>query len=59
MHNKPLTISVITVTYNSAATLADTLNSVRQQDYPHVEHILVDGGSTARKVDISGPTAMW
>jgi len=52
MHNKPLKISVITVTYNSAATLADTLNSVRQQDYPHVEHILVDGGSTDGTVDI-------
>jgi glycosyltransferase involved in cell wall biosynthesis len=45
-------ISVITVTYNSAATLKDTLESVRNQDYPEVEHILVDGLSKDETVDI-------
>ena len=39
-------VSLITVTYNSAATLAQTLESVQAQDYPHIEHIVVDGGST-------------
>lgn len=39
-------ISVITATYNSAATLADTLASVVAQTYPDVEHIIVDGAST-------------
>ncbi|HKP32974.1 MAG TPA: glycosyltransferase family 2 protein [Chitinophagaceae bacterium] len=39
-------ISIITVTYNSASTLRDTLESVKNQDYPYIEHILVDGGST-------------
>ncbi len=38
-------ISVITVSYNSAATIGDTLASVRGQDYPSVEHIVVDGAS--------------
>ena len=45
-------ISVITVTYNSAATVKDTLDSVRDQDYPDVEHILVDGLSKDETVDI-------
>lgn len=45
-------ISIVTVTYNSAATLADTLKSVRQQDYPDVEHILIDGASKDATVDI-------
>ena len=39
-------ISLITVTYNSAATIRDTLDSVLSQDYPDVEHIIIDGGST-------------
>jgi glycosyltransferase involved in cell wall biosynthesis len=45
-------ISIITVTYNSAATLSDTLQSVRSQDYPDIEHILVDGGSTDGTVEL-------
>ncbi len=45
-------ISIITVTYNSAATLAHTLESVNSQDYPDIEHILVDGGSTDETVAI-------
>ena len=38
--------SIVTVCFNSAATLADTLRSVSEQVYPRVEHVLVDGGST-------------
>ena len=38
--------SIITVCYNSAATIVDTLHSVAQQTYPHVEHIVIDGGSS-------------
>ena len=38
-------ISVITVCYNSAATIADTLRSVAAQNYPNVEHVIIDGGS--------------
>jgi acetyltransferase-like isoleucine patch superfamily enzyme len=45
-------VSLITVTYNSAATLAQTLESVQAQDYPHIEHIVVDGGSTDRTLEI-------
>lgn len=39
-------ISIITVTYNSAGTLRDTLTCIQQQDHPDIEHILIDGGST-------------
>lgn len=38
-------ISVITVCYNSAATIADTLRSVAAQDYKDIEHIVIDGAS--------------
>ena len=44
--NVYMKISVITVSYNSAKTIADTLNSVAVQTYPNVEHIVVDGAST-------------
>lgn len=36
-------ISIITCTYNSAATVADTIRSVNRQTYPDIEHIIVDG----------------
>lgn len=39
------TISIITVTYNAASTIADCLLSVVSQTHP-VEHIIVDGAST-------------
>lgn len=37
--------TIVTPTFNSAATLRDTLESIRIQDYPNVEHIIIDGGS--------------
>jgi glycosyltransferase involved in cell wall biosynthesis len=40
------TVTVITVCYNSSATLARALASVAQQTWPSVEHILIDGAST-------------
>ena len=38
-------ITVITATYNSAATVVDTLNSVASQTHTDTEHIIVDGAS--------------
>jgi glycosyltransferase involved in cell wall biosynthesis len=45
-------ITVITVCYNSAATIADTLRSVANQTYPLIEHIVVDGLSKDGTVEI-------
>lgn len=38
-------ISIITATYNSAATVRDTLTCIANQQYPNIEHIIVDGVS--------------
>lgn len=40
-----LKISVITVCFNSADTLAEALQSVADQTWPHIEHIVIDGAS--------------
>lgn len=45
-------ISIITVAFNAATTLADTLQSVAAQTHPDVEHIVVDGASTDGTLDI-------
>ena len=45
-------ISIITVTYNSASTINDCLASVKLQKYNHIEHIIVDGGSTDQTLSI-------
>ena len=47
-----LQVSIITVSYNSAETIQETIESVRGQTYPHIEYIVVDGGSTDGTVDI-------
>jgi len=45
-------ITVITATYNSAATVRDTIESVLAQDYPEVEYIVVDGNSRDATAEI-------
>lgn len=45
-------ISIITVCYNSVATLATAIESVLGQTYPDIEHIVVDGGSKDGTVEI-------
>lgn len=46
MHEPHRLVSIVTVTFNSAATLTDTLVSVANQTYPYLQHVLVDGGSS-------------
>lgn len=45
-------ISIITATYNSGDTIRDTLESVLSQTYPDFEHIIVDGKSKDKTVEI-------
>lgn len=45
-------ISIITATYNSGATLRDTINSILSQNYSHWQHVIVDGGSKDNTIDI-------
>lgn len=45
-------ITVITVSYNSAATIADTVRSVASQSHPDVEHLVIDGRSTDGTVQV-------
>ena len=45
-------VTIITVTLNSEATIRDTLNSVLSQTYKNIEHIIVDGGSKDKTLDI-------
>ncbi len=45
-------ISLLTVSYNSATTIKDTIESIHQQDYKNIEYIVVDGNSADGTVEI-------
>ena len=45
-------VSVITVCFNAADTLAETIASVRAQTYPNIEYIIIDGASTDGTLDV-------
>ncbi len=45
-------ISIVTPCLNRASLIEESLDSVLQQDYPNVEHIIIDGGSTDGTLDI-------
>ncbi|MBL7924535.1 MAG: glycosyltransferase [Bacteroidia bacterium] len=46
-------ITIITITYNSAATVEDTIRSVVMQDYPDVEYLIIDGKSKDSTLQIA------
>lgn len=45
-------VSIITGTYNSEEYIGDCLNSINEQDYPDIEHIIIDGNSKDRTLDV-------
>ena len=45
-------VSIITITYNSAETIEDTIQSVLSQDYSDIEYIIVDGASKDGTLEI-------
>ena len=50
--NSSLKISIITVSFNSAKTIKETIESILIQDYNNIEYIIIDGGSSDETIDI-------
>lgn len=46
MNDPVCKVSIITVSYNSAETIEQTIRSVLQQSYKNIEYIVIDGAST-------------
>lgn len=47
-----LKVSIVTTSYNQANFIGRTIRSVNEQNYPDIEHIIIDGGSTDGTIEI-------
>lgn len=45
-------VSIVTVCFNSSATIEETLHSVNSQTWPDLEHVIIDGGSSDNTMEI-------
>ena len=45
-------VSIVTVVFNGAEYLAETIVSVCEQSYKNIEYIVIDGGSTDSTLEI-------
>ena len=54
-------VSVVTPSYNAMPYIRENIESVRSQDYPHIEHLVMDGGSTDGTRELLGsyPHLVW
>lgn len=61
MANELPLVSIVTPSLNQGRFIRDAIQSVADQDYPNIEHIVVDGGSTDQTIELlrSHPHLRW
>jgi len=50
--NSLSSISIVTVVHNRCNTIRNSINSLRQQDYEYIQHLIIDGGSDDGTIDV-------